>query len=836
MSHQSLKTKLTLLIPLATSVLAVLILYAIHFVFRSNADQVTHAPTLSDPYSFQPSFHISAIFLLPFFFLTVRLLQVRMAKPLFEFIAQAERLYSCPFPGQFIPATDSPEILKLSNSFNNLITQLDTQRQRAETCETRSRTFDEQDLANQSCMENLRLQNDQLRALHEIAMALGGMLEIQSLLSELIGRAANLMNTQHGFIYLLNDSNTAMEMRMKLGYFEVPDFHSLKRGEGIAGHVWELASPYVTTDHQQWANLCSDSHVSLLKVTIAVPLTFGQDVIGVIGLASTCNDGSFDNNNIVLMQQIAELASLFLSNARLYESAKKELNEHTRSDDQLRKLSHAVMQSPVSILITDLKGNIEFANPHLTHLTGYRPEELLGQNPRILKSGLTSRAKYQNLWDTIRAGAEWRGELQNRKKNGQLYWERILISPVRDHNGELTHFIAIKEDISDFKIMENQLRHTQKMESIGQLAGGVAHDFNNILTAIIGYGNILLMKSPPESPVLQTVEQILAAAERGASLTQGLLTFNRNQASNPVAMDLNAVIERVETLILSLIGDNCTLVVTLSQHPVSVMADSIQMEQILINLAANVRDAMPEGCTVTISTESVTLDEAFTSSHGIGAKGSYALLTISDNGPGMDDEAIQRIFDPFNSTRSTGTNTGLGLSIVYGIVKRHHGHIICTSKPHVGTDFRIYLPLVEEAVVVAAPQIMAQHATPSRTSILMGNSDTSSSSLTKNFLEEFGYTVIVANNADMLLDIYPKLCNSICLVILDGIISGAKGIKTFREIKSIIPVSQILVCAEPHDSTFKQLRALVSNIQFLIKPFPPKELLMKIKEVTHDAP
>jgi PAS domain S-box-containing protein len=308
------------------------------------------------------------------------------------------------------------------------------------------------------------------------------------------------------------------------------------------------------------------------------------------------------------MQPSAELASLALDNAGLSDSAEKELHERTKAEERLRKLSHAVMQCPISVIITDLEGNIEFTTPHVARLTGYEPEELLGRNHRVLKSGFTSNAKYKNLWDTILAGGEWHGELQNRKKNGQLYWERIHISPIRDNTGIITHFMEIKEDISDLKIMESQLRHTQKMEAVGQLTGGIAHDFNNILTAIIGYGNILMMKLPAESSLVATVKQVLAAAERGASLTQGLLACSRKQASNLTLVDLNNTIERVEKLLLNLIGDNIKLVSILAKQPLMVTADSMQMEQALITLATNVRDAMPEGGSITIRTELVDLN------------------------------------------------------------------------------------------------------------------------------------------------------------------------------------------------------------------------------------
>lgn len=693
----------------------------------------------------------------------------------------------------------------------------------------------ESDLARQASEEALRLQNDYLRALHETTLGLIGRLELHSLLSAIIVRAATLMKTEHAFIYLLNDEKTEMELRVKLGFFETLEHIPLKRGEGIAGYVWEQGAPCATPDYRKWVTGADISLYDTLRATAGVPLTSGGEVIGVIGLSYTVPDQLFDERKIQQLQQFAELASVALDNARLYDSAKQELAERAKAEERLRKLSHAVMQCPVSIMITDLQGNIEFANPQVSRLTGYEPEELLGKNTRLLKSGLTSQARYKNLWDTILSGRQWHGELQNRNKNGQLYWERALISPIRDADGGITHFIAIQEDISDLKILENQLRHSQKMEAIGQLAGGIAHDFNNILTAILGYGNILLIKLPSDSPSRKTVEQILAAAERGAGLTQGLLTFSRKQANNLIRIDLNSIVERIEKLLLTLVGENSILVTQLSSTPLPVLADSMQIEQVLINLATNVRDSMPEGGTVTIKTELVSLDHEFMASYGFG-NDRFVLLTMSDTGQGMDEETVKRIFEPFYTTKEIGKGTGLGLSIVYGIVKKHNGHVLCTSKLGEGSDFRVYLPLAEEISAQQTPPPTPSPATSeNRDVILLTDFDESSRKGSKTLLEEFGYTVIEAENGSMALERFHEHATSVRAVILDNIASGEIGVRMYREVRNSIPAELIILCCNSQDDTLKKLLSLDRDLRYISKPYPPKELLMKIREVVKDA-
>jgi len=554
-----------------------------------------------------------------------------------------------------------------------------------------------------------------------------------------------------------------------------------------------------------------------------------------LGLAFIDQAVIFNDEQMELLTQFGELASLALDNARLYAAAQKDLIERIKAEEELRKLSHAVEQSPVSIVITDLQGDIEYANQYVTNLTGYTQEELLGQNPRILKSGHTTKAEYRTMWDTILSGHEWRGEFQNIKKNGELYWELALISPIRNSSFVITHFIAIKEDITERKKMENQLRHSQKMEAVGQLAGGIAHDFNNILTAIIGYTTILQMKVPEDSPLKSTTDQILASAERGSSLTQGLLAFSRNEINNPARIDLNGVLARVEKLLIRLIGENIRLTTLPAEHPLPVMADSIQMEQVLMNLVTNARDAMPEGGDITISAELVKLDTHFIAAHGFGSSGLFALLTVSDTGHGMDAETVRHIFEPFFTTKETGKGTGLGLSIVYGIIKKHNGYILCHSLPGVGSIFHVYLPLSEGDEQPPPPQEINTPFQSGSEVILLAEDDGPTRALTKELLEEFGYTVIEAQDGIQALEKFRENRTVISLVILDALMPCMKGMDVYREIRSLSPEGHVMICSGFTADIMEGQGTRDRNLHFISKPFMPKELLMKIREVLGDA-
>ena len=262
----------------------------------------------------------------------------------------------------------------------------------------------------------------------------------------------------------------------------------------------------------------------------------------------------------------------------------RDITERKRAEEELRKLSRAVEQSPASVIITDLHGNIEYVNPKFTEVTGYSFEEVRGKNPRILKSGETPPEEYRKLWETITAGDEWHGVFHNRKKDGTLFWERASISSVRDTSGAITHFLAVKEDITNQKSLEDQYRQAQKMEAIGQLAGGISHDFNNILTAIIGYGHMLKMKLQDDDQLRTYADHILSLSDRAANLAQSLLAFSRKQIMNPRPVNINEVIKIVEKMLSRIIGEDIRLQTVLAEKAPIVMADHGQMEQVLMNL------------------------------------------------------------------------------------------------------------------------------------------------------------------------------------------------------------------------------------------------------------
>lgn len=671
--------------------------------------------------------------------------------------------------------------------------------------------------------------NEYLAALNETTKGLISRLDLTSLLNAIISRAGALMKTNHSYIYLLNRAGDRMVRESSTGVFT--DFFDfmIKKGYGLVGKAWETGLPLAVDDYQAWSGRLPDPAREVLRAMIGIPLKSGEEVVGIIGLAHMEEGRYFGEEEADILTRFAELASLALDNARLYEEAREELQVRKRAEVELRKLSHAVEQSPVSVVITDPAGNIEYVNPKFTETTGYTSEEVMGKNPRILKSGEIPATEYETLWQSISAGHEWRGEFHNKKKGGELYWELASISPIRDGEGGITHFIAVKEDITDRKKLENQLRHSQKMDAVGKLAGGIAHDFNNIMTAIIGYASILDMKLDPEGPFGNSVKQILFSAKRAANLTEGLLAFSRKQITNPQPVQLNDIVRRVGKILERLIGEDIELKATLAESATIIMADSLQIEQVLMNLATNARDAMPDGGRLSVATDLVMLDERFIRSHGLSKPGPYAKLTVADRGIGMDEDTVKKIFDPFFTTKEVGKGTGLGLSIVYGIVEKHDGSISCYSEPGMGAIFTLFFPAIQAKVAEAAPETALQAVGGTET-ILMAEDDGTVRIFTRELLEDYGYTFIEAADGEDAVEKFREHQCSVQLLILDLIMPRKNGREAYEEIKKLKPDIKVIFSSGYEADIINRKGMLAEGLNYLAKPVTPKQLLAKIRE------
>ncbi len=349
-----------------------------------------------------------------------------------------------------------------------------------------------------------------------------------------------------------------------------------------------------------------------------------------------------------------------------------------------------------TVVITDLAGDIRYVNAAFETITGYSRDEVLGRNTRILKSGQHTPAFYQELWSTISRGEVWRGRMINKKKDGTLYEEKATISPVRDEKGRVASFVAVKFDLSRELRLQDELRHAQKMEALGQMAEGITRDFNNILQIILGHVYFAQEGLDPSSIRFADLEKIRRAAESAAELTGRLMAFGRSEIIRFEELSLNEVVGDSVQLLRRVVRENIRVEFSPGEAVERVIADANQIQQLVLNLALNAQDAMPKGGTIEVSTGTLSIENADGSEHRAGKGGRRAFLRVKDDGIGMDRVTQEHIFDPFFTTKGLGLGVGLGLATVYGIVQQHGGEIRVRSALGEGSEFEILIPLREE--------------------------------------------------------------------------------------------------------------------------------------------
>lgn len=402
--------------------------------------------------------------------------------------------------------------------------------------------------------------------------------------------------------------------------------------------------------------------------------------------------------------------------------------------------------------------------------------------------------------------------------------------PMTDALGGVVSAIEIVNDVTEKRKLELQLRQAQKMEAIGALAAGVAHDFNNLLTAIVGYGELLRVEVAGDAPLSSLVEPILAAADRAAHLTRGLLAFGRKQPLAPKSIGLNGIVGHSASLLRRLIGEDIRLSTTLAETDPVVMADAGQIDQVLMNLATNARDAMPNGGEFAISTQLVHLDESAASARSLRSPGAYAMIKVSDTGTGMDRGTCDKIFEPFFTTKELGRGTGLGLAIVYGIINQHGGAINVSSELGQGTTFELYLPLVSDSSteVAAAPRRAPQRGNET---VLLAEDDRTVRELTGKVLRNAGYHVLEATDGEEAIELFRRHTSSIDLLISDVVMPKKSGREVYEAVTAMRPDVKVLFTSGYPADIVRGKGILDEGLNFASKPIRPQELLDKVREV-----
>lgn len=530
------------------------------------------------------------------------------------------------------------------------------------------------------------------------------------------------------------------------------------------------------------------------------------------------------------------IAVEFVSNVYLVDHSKviqcniRDITANKRAKTERKQLMAAINQVGEGIVMTDAQGLIQFVNPAFERMTGYSGREAVGLNSRILKSGIQDGHFYRELWATISGGDTWSGRIVNKRKDGTFYTEETTISPVRDGSDRIVNYVAVKRDITEHLRLAAQLQQAQKLEAVGLLAGGVAHDYNNMLTVILCYAELALHKVDAANPLHTDLEEIIKAARCSADITKQLLAFARKQTISPEVLDLNRDVESMLTMLQRLIGEDIDLAWMPEAGLWQVKMDPVQIDQILANLCVNARDAIDDVGKITIETGNAVFDEAYCAYNSGFVAGEYVMLAVSDDGCGMNKETINKIFEPFFTSKGIGKGTGLGLSTVYGIVKQNNGFINVYSEPEKGTSFRIYLPREKGQAVVATIESAAEIPMSRGESVLVVEDDLSILNVEKKMLEELGYRVLAAGTPAEALMLAREHAGELRLVVTDVVMPEMNGRELATLLQSLYPGIKILFMSGYTADVIAHRGVLDQGVNFIQKPFSMKSLAVKVRQ------
>ncbi|MCB2185541.1 MAG: PAS domain S-box protein [Deltaproteobacteria bacterium] len=510
----------------------------------------------------------------------------------------------------------------------------------------------------------------------------------------------------------------------------------------------------------------------------------------------------------------------------------RDLTERKQAEAIRERLLMAIEQAGESIAITDPEGNIIYVNPAFEAMTGYSRAEALGQNLRLLKSGEHEPAFYQELWETITSGCTWQGRFVNLRKDGVKYNAEATISPVHGPDGEVQNYVAVERDITEHLTLTAQLQQAQKLEAIGTLAGGIAHDFNNILSAILGYTELTLNSPRLEDKERRYLEQVLAAGGRARDTVSQILAFSRRSAAERKVFFVAPIVKEALKLLRASIPTTIELQQNVTTKTGKILGDPTHIHQVLMNLCTNASHAMgPAGGVLRVSLEEQTLEPTETGALGDLAGGGYLCLQVSDTGQGMAPEVLERIFEPFFTTKGVGEGTGLGLSVVHGIVKNHGGAISVESRPGRGSTFRVWLPRVEEEEERAVPP--REPLLQGRGTALFVDDEQALADLGKLMLERMGYTVQAFTSSSAALEAFRGSPEAFDVVISDHIMPQLTGVQLAREIKALRPDLPVALCTGNEECLPAESLQELGISMLIMKPFSLRALAENLRDLLH---
>jgi len=693
---------------------------------------------------------------------------------------------------------------------------------------------------------NIRYNNALL--IQEIGQATSTILDIDELINTVVKAIEKHLDFDRGMIMLANQDKTRLVYTSGYGYskeqerlLQGTEFH-LDRPEsrGVFVAAFKKRKPFLLNDIEENGKDFSKRSLELskhmgVKSLICVPIVYEKGSLGILTVDNVKSKRRLTQSDMNLLMGVASQTAVNIIEAISFQKLQE-------SEKKYRDL---VENANSIILRQNIKGNITFFNEFAQKFFGYAEDEILGRNilGALLPDTESTKHNLKGLIKILQEEPERQivSEDENILRNGESVWIAWTYKPIFNSNGQLTEILSIGNDITELKhaaqekkTLEAQLQGAQKMEAIGTLAGGIAHDFNNILQAIIGYTQIMLMGKDLNDPDHEKLEAIESSAQRASELTKRLLIFGRKVESQLRPVDLNQEVVQVSNMLERTIPKMISIELNLSDNLEVINGDPVQIEQIMMNMGVNARDAMPDGGKLFFETKNAILDERFCRNHLGANPGEYVLLRVSDTGHGMDKELQEHIFEPFFTTKETGKGTGLGLAMVYGIIKSHGGYITCISKPDEGTAFSIYFPIIKSKI---DSQVSKEAEAPLKggtETILLVDDEESIRQLGEELLGSFGYAVLTAPDGEGALELYEEKAKKVDLVILDLSMPGMGGKRCLEKLVEMNPQVKVII-ASGYSFNGPTKGAIDAGAKgFVGKPYEVRQMLQAIRKVMDD--
>ncbi len=690
-------------------------------------------------------------------------------------------------------------------------------------------------LSRAVAVRQLRLENLDLRntvAIHELNQAIAYTLDVNVLLDKVADAALAQFEADEASVMLLAEGAEFLRVAAVRGERRETLLGSrVPIGKGIAGHVAAHREPLVLQGEVREAGLAPLYPRPGIQTALCMPMMTRNKLVGVLNVNYTQKARTIPFGQIKVLSIFANAAAAGIEASRLYEDERKTYGRY-------REVLYMAADGIISI---DQDQRIVLFNGGAEKIFGYDPEEVLGKPITVLLPQEMAETHHRHVEafgqgpDQSRAMGR-RERLVGRRKDGTLLNVEVGISK-RSENSDLLYTAVVRdvtqrvEDEDHIAQLNERLNQAQRMEGLGRLAGGVAHDFNNLLTVIMAYSELQIEDLSTNDPRRADLEGILHAARQAADLTRQLLAFSRRQVLELKVLNLNDVVAGIEKMLQRVIGEDLDLAMALTPDLGAVRADPGQLEQVLMNLVVNARDAMPDGGQVTIETAAVELDDAYAKTHSPVVPGPYVLLAVSDTGVGMDEATKNRIFEPFFTTKELGKGTGLGLATVYGIVKQSGGHVWVYSEPGRGTTFKIYLPRVTEPAEALHPVGAGAEVQGGSETILVVEDQADVRTVVRKVLERCGYSILEADRPSAALALADAARALPDLLITDVVMPELNGRELARQLEARWPGLKVLYLSGYTDDAIVRHGVLESGVSFLQKPFTPDTLARKVRQV-----